>query len=171
MTTALSPEQLGGKNVAAFMDMLASSVAEGTSSSPITKNNGYDIIVTGVDGRNRFDDYTAHPFANGRSSIVVNSHGLTSNASGRYQFMLKDWAHYRDLLMLPDFGRASQDRWCLQLIKERGAIPQIIAGHLDLAVARCCNIWASLPGNNYGQHQAKIEALRSVFVAAGGSLA
>lgn len=166
----MTAAQAGHPNVCAFMDMLASAAAEGTASSPITKNNGYDIIVSGVDGRHRFDDYSTHPFAGGRPSIVVNSKGLTSNASGRYQFMLRDWAHYRDLLTLPDFGRLSQDRWCYQLIKERGAIAQIIAGDLDNAVARCSNIWASLPGNNYGQRQATMDALRNVFIAAGGRL-
>jgi muramidase (phage lysozyme) len=167
----MSAEALGHPNIAAFMDMLASAAAEGTSSSPITKNNGYDIIVSGVDGRHRFDDYKQHPFADGRKSVVVNSKGLTSNASGRYQFMLKDWAHYRDLLHLPDFGPGAQDRWCFQLIKERSAIPAIIAGDLDNAVGRCSNIWASLPGNNYGQRQASMAALRNVFIGAGGRLA
>jgi muramidase (phage lysozyme) len=166
----MSATALGGQNICAFMDMLASAAAEGTSSSPITKNNGYDVIVSGVDGKHRFDDYAQHPFAGGRPSIVVNSKGLTSNASGRYQFMLKDWAHYRDLLHLPDFGPGAQDRWCLQLIKERGAIPDIIAGNLGNAVARCSNIWASLPGNNYGQRQATMQALTNVFIAAGGRL-
>jgi muramidase (phage lysozyme) len=152
------------------MDMLASGAAEGTASSPITKDNGYDIIVSGVDGRHRFDDYSTHPFASGRPSIVVNSKGLTSNASGRYQFMLKDYAHYRAALKLPDFGPMSQDRWCIQLIAERRAITAILAGHLDVAVGLCSNIWASLPGNNYGQRQASMTALMAAFVKAGGKV-
>lgn len=157
----------GGVNVCAFMDMIA--YAEGTSTSPITACDGYDVIVTGIDGRHSFTDFSTHPFANGRSSIVVNSKGLTSNASGRYQFMLKDWSHYKALLALPDFGQLSQDRWCIQLLKERRALAAILAGDLPTAISRCSNIWASLPGNGYGQPQQALDALRGAFILNGGN--
>jgi len=165
--TVISSDAAGGTQVVAFMDMLA--VAEGTSTSPITRCDGYDVIVTGVDGRHLFDDFSTHPFENGRSSIVVNSKGLTSNASGRYQHMLKDWPHYRDLLRLSDFGPLSQDRWCIQLLKERRAIQPLLDGDLATAIARCTNIWASLPGNNYGQPQHTFDMLRAAFILNGGN--
>src|SRR6185437_6633157 len=98
-----------------------------------------------------FTDFSDHPFANGRKSKVINRKGLTSNAAGRYQFMLRDWAHYRDLLSLPDFGPESQDQWALQLIRERRALLLIESGHFADAVEKCKNIWASLPGAGYGQ--------------------
>lgn len=157
-------------NRKAFLDML--SISEGTSTSPATVNDGYDVIVTGVDGVPEvFTDYSAHPFANGRPSKVINRKGLTSNASGRYQFMLKDWAHYKAQLNLADFGPTSQDLWALQLIRERGALPLIDAGSFDLAVARVRNLWASLPGAGYGQPEHGIDKLRAAYVAAGGTLA
>ncbi len=34
------------QNIAAFLDMLA--VSEGTANHPLTKNRGYDVIVTGT---------------------------------------------------------------------------------------------------------------------------
>lgn len=166
----MTPDQAGSLNRCAFMDMLASSAAEGTSSSPITRNDGYDIIVSGVDGDHSFADYSTHPFANGRPAIVVNSKGLHSTASGRYQFLVGDWAHYKALLSLPDFSPLSQDKWALQLIKERRALDDIDAGDLDAAVELCTNIWASLPGNTYGQHQATLESLKAAFILNGGTL-
>lgn len=157
-------------NRKAFLDMLA--VSEGTSTSRYTKCDGYDVIVIGIDGVHELiTDFSTHPFANGRPSKVFNSKGETSSASGRYQFMKKDWAHYRDQLGLPDFGAESQDKWAIQLIRERSALPLIDHGSFDLAVARCKNIWASLPGAGYGQHENKIEKLRAAYVAAGGSFA
>jgi muramidase (phage lysozyme) len=157
----------GGLNMAAFLDMLAWS--EGTSTNPATACDGYDVIVTGRDGRAEiFSDFSAHPFANGRSSKVINSRGLTSNASGRYQFMLRDYKHYKTLLKLPDFGPLSQDKWAVQLIKERGAIPDIGVGNLRKAITRCSNIWASLPGAGYGQPEHKFEALRAQYLLNGG---
>ncbi len=157
-------------NRTAFLDMIA--FAEGTSISPATQDRGYDVIVTGVDGTPEiFTDYSTHPFAGGRPSKVINRKGLTSNAAGRYQFMLKDWAHYKNLLHLPDFGPASQDAWAIQLIRERRALPLIDAGQLDAAINRVSNLWASLPGADYDdQPMREMSDLQRVYVDSGGSL-
>lgn len=164
------PQQAGGANVVAFLDMLAWS--EGTSTSPATKDDGYDVIVTGADRLPEvFTDYSAHPFSRGRSSKRINSKGLTSNASGRYQFMLRDYAHYRGLLKLKDFGPLSQDVWAIQLIRERRALPLIQAGKIEDAIARVRNIWASLPGAGYGQPEHKLSDLMAVYRKAGGAVA
>ena len=157
-------------NRRAFLDMLA--VSEGTSTSPATKRNGYDVIVTGIDGKPEiFTNFSNHPFDLGRKSKVINSKGLTSNASGRYQFMLKDWHHYRDQLHLMNFGPEAQDAWALQLIRERGALPLIDMGQFALAVARVRNLCASLPGAGYGQHENQIAKLQTAYINAGGVLA
>lgn len=165
-------------NRSAFLAAIAFS--EGTSTSPATRRAGFDVIVTGADGRPEvFTDYADHPFAGGRASKVINSRGLTSNASGRYQFMLRDWRHYRDLLQLgsrllyPEgaFSPAAQDAWAIQLIRERGALPLIDAGDFALAVRRVKNLWASLPGAGYGQRENGLPALLTAYQRAGGVLA
>jgi len=80
----LSTTQAGSRNALAFLDMLA--WFEGTSTSPATALDGYDFIVTGIDRKPEvFTDFSDHPFAKGCLSKVINSKGLTSNASGRYQ--------------------------------------------------------------------------------------
>lgn len=157
-------------NLKAFLDMLAWS--EGTSTSPSTKRNGYDVIVTGIDRKPEiFTDFSAHPFASGRKSKVINSKGLTSNAAGRYQFMLRDYKHYRDQLKLPDFGPDSQDAWAIQLIRERKALDDIETGRIESAVSKCRNIWASLPGAGYSQPEHDISKLLTQYAKAGGTLA
>lgn len=166
-------------NRKAFLDMLA--VSEGTSTSKSTKCDGYDVIVIGVDGVHELiTDFSTHPFADGlRASKVFNSKGETSSASGRYQFMKKDWAHYRDQLKLDDktlypngpFSPAAQDAWAIQLIRERSALPLVDHGSFDLAVSRCRNIWASLPGAGYGQHENTIDKLKAAYLKAGGQFA
>ncbi|WP_445513390.1 hypothetical protein, partial [Streptococcus pneumoniae] len=61
----ITANEAGGSNVLAFLDMLAWS--EGTSTSPATKEQGYDVIVTGADRKSEiFNDYSVHPFAHGR---------------------------------------------------------------------------------------------------------
>lgn len=134
------------QNIAAFLDMLA--VSEGTANHPLTKNRGYDVIVTGLDGKPEiFTDYSDHPFAHGRPAKVFNRRGEKSTASGRYQQLYLFWPHYRKQLALPDFSPLSQDRLAIQLIRERGALDDIRAGRIERAISRCRNIWASLPGD------------------------
>lgn len=147
-----------GRNLLAFLDVLAWS--ELGSDYLKRSDDGYNVIVTGIDGRlELFDDYATHPFSGGRKSKLINSKGLTSNASGRYQQMLKDWPHYRDLLRLPDFGPVSQDRLAIQHIRESRALPDVIAGRVEVAVDKCRNIWASLPGAGYGQREHRMQDL------------
>lgn len=155
------------QNRAAFLTML--SVSEGTSTNPLTVNNGYDVIVTGLDGPAVFTDYSDHPFAKGRPPQVVNSKGLRSTAAGRYQLLLRWWVAYKASLNLADFGPVSQDLVAIQQIRERSALPLIDAGNLVDAIHACSNIWASLPGNGYGQPQNSIDKLRAAYLLAGGT--
>lgn len=158
------------QNIAAFLDMLAYS--EGTANHSLTKNRGYDVIVTGLDGKPEiFTDYSDHPFAHGRPPKVFNRRGEKSTASGRYQQLYLFWPHYKKQLSLPDFSPLSQDRLAIQLIRERGAIDDIRAGRIERAVSRCRNIWASLPGAGYGQREHSLEKLVTVWRTAGGVVA
>ncbi|ARV77128.1 lysozyme [Pseudomonas phage Skulduggery] len=161
----ITPEQAGGQNVCAILDMI--SFAEGTNRAGY--DGGYNAVVTGIDGKlETFGSYADHPFAGGRKSKTINSKGLTSNASGRYQQMLKDWPHYKKLLKLPDFGKLSQDILAIQHIKECRALDDAKAGRVREVIRKCANIWASLPGNTYGQPTKAVEALVQAYRAAGG---
>lgn len=156
------------KNLNAFLDTIA--YAEGTSTSSLTRDDGYDVIVTGVGGKEIFSDYSRHPFVN-RKAKDINGKGLFSSASGRYQHMRVHWEHYRDLLHLPDFGPESQDRWAIQLIRERKALPLIEHGDFEMAIKTVANLWASLPGANYaGQPMRSMKVLKEVYLAKGGEL-
>ncbi|WP_422421425.1 lysozyme [Pseudomonas sp. GZD-222] len=161
----ISDSLAGSKNALAFLDMLAWS--EGTSTSKHSRDDGYDVIVGGIDSPNTFKSYASHPGV----LVTVNTKGLKSTAAGRYQQLQRYWPHYRDLLKLPDFGPVSQDKLVLQLIKERGALPDVHAGRIQSAITKCKNIWASLPGAGYGQREHKLDDLLAHFIAAGGRLA
>jgi muramidase (phage lysozyme) len=154
-------------NRAAFLDMIG--VSEGTSTSPLTQNHGYDVIVSGPGGGEIFTDYSDHPFVH-RAPKVVNSAGLRSTASGKYQIMVHDWPHYKALLGLTDFSPVAQDAVALQLIRERSALPLIDGGDLAEAIARCANLWASFAGAGYGQHEQSVGFLVKAFTNAGGQL-
>lgn len=152
-------------NLKAFLDMLAWS--EGTSTSKYTRDRGYDVVVGGKDSPNTFSSYASHPAI----LVTVNSKGLKSTAAGRYQLLSRYWTAYRDLLGLPDFSPSSQDAIAIQQIKERRALADIEAGRIEAAIAKCANIWASLPGAGYGQKEHGIGPLLSAYRAAGGTVA
>lgn len=145
-------------------------ISEGTVLSKATVNDGYDVIVTGIDGEPEvFTDYSHHPFELGRPAKKINDDGLFSTGSGRYQIILRYWPHYKKLLQLPDFSPASQDLYLAQLLRERKVLVLIDAGHFDEAVAAVSGLWASFPGKVYpGQRQNELTRLRSIYQASGG---
>lgn len=148
-------------NLSAFLDMLAFS--EGTDNGKQkTNNKGYDVIV----GGNLFTDYSDHP----RKLVNLPKLGIKSTAAGRYQLLIKWWDAYRKILNLKDFSPASQNAVAIQQIKERRALPDIEAGDIVSAISKCRNIWASLPGAGYGQHEHKLETLLEKYKKAGGKL-
>jgi len=149
-------------NLNAFLDMIAHS--EGTAG---IGDRGYNVIVGSRPGRAiLFRSYHDHP-----RILVELSASLSSTAAGRYQILERYADAYRALLNLPDFGPASQDAIATQMIRERGALPDIEDGRFDAAVGRCANLWASLPGSGHGQHENQLAALRAAYTNAGGSLA
>ena len=143
-------------SLAAFLGLIA--WAEGTSTSPVTADQeGYNVIVSGVDGPHVLTDYSQHPFASGRPAIEVVApgarfpHGLYSTASGRYQIILPTWKGLAAQLGLTDFTPISQDTACVELLRQRGAIDMILAGDIQGAIEACSKEWASFPNNPYGQ--------------------
>lgn len=149
------------KNVQAFLDMVAwSEIGPGLLAH---SDDGYDVLV-GSTARAPllFDSYATHP--------NVYNRRYNSTAAGRYQILSRFWPHYRDLLHLPDFGPSSQDQYAVQQLAERKALPLIEAGHITAAIALVSNIWASLPGAGYGQHENEVKNLLAAYKAAGGDV-
>jgi muramidase (phage lysozyme) len=131
-----------------FLDLIAWS--EGTSTSPATRCDGYDVIVSGPDGREVFTDFSTHPFM-ARAPKLVRP-GLHSTASGRYQILRDIFVAYQERLHLPDFSPLSQDKIAIQLITERHAIQPILDGRIQDAIKLCCSTWASFPFNDFQQN-------------------
>ncbi|MBK2957210.1 lysozyme [Enterobacter hormaechei] len=146
-------------NLQAFLDMLAWS--EGTSRIK-GSDNGYNVVV----GGSLFTSYADHP----RKLISLPKLGIKSTAAGRYQLLSRYYDAYKKQLGLKDFSPASQDAIAIQQIKERRALPDIESGNIKAAITKCSNIWASLPGAGYGQHEHKIDDLIDKFKDAGGKV-
>lgn len=155
-------------NLKAFLDMIAFS--EIGPKLLAKSDNGYNVLVGGAlfDDHGTpelFDDYADHP-----RKVVALGRGLKSSAAGRYQILTRNYDVYSKMLGLTNFSPASQDAIAIQLIKEQRALPDVEAGRFDEAVQKCRNIWASLPGAGYGQHENELTSLREAYIQAGGSL-
>lgn len=164
-----------GPYVPAFLDLLAWS--EGTATSPATKNDGYDVIVTGIDGKPEiFTDYSHHPFdhwphptsARRESKLIARADAehctIYSDAAGRYQIILPTWLSLEHVLgemygkkLGTDFSPLAQDIAAVELIRERKdsqgvtALSWLLAGRIAVAIHLCSAVWASLPGSTAGQ--------------------
>lgn len=139
-----------GKYICTFLDMLAHS--EGTDQYP---NDGYNTIV----GGEQFDSYADHP----RVYVYLPNLKIKSSAAGRYQLLARYFDAYRGLLNLDDFSPLSQDLIAIQQIRERKALSMINDGNIEGAIEACSNIWASLPGAGYKQHENKLSELMDFF--------
>lgn len=173
----ISAEAAGGKNVVAFLDMLEVSEIDAWtrqnsddgynvlvgSHGPITKKSNVGVRYVVPARLLTFNSYATHP-------NVYNAE-TNSTAAGRYQLLFRYYAPYAKLLNLRDFSPTSQDLIAIQQIRERRALPLIASGQIAAAIKACSNIWASLPGNDYGQHQNDIAMLISAYKAAGGAVA
>ncbi|MBV2132060.1 glycoside hydrolase family 104 protein [Pseudomonas sp. MAP12] len=158
----ISAAQAGGANVCAFLDMIAWSEGTDHPRQP-TQDGGYDVVV----GGGLFRGYADHP----RKLVSLPRLGIKSTAAGRYQLLARYWDAYRKQLDLCDFSPISQDRIAIQQIRECRALADIKAGRFAEAIAKCRNIWASLPGAGYGQHEHQLDDLAAHFIASGGVLA
>lgn len=63
-----------------------------------------------------------------------------------------------------------QDRACIELIRQPGALADVQAGRVPEAIAKCAKTWASLPGAGYNQPERKLTALVASYTQAGGNL-
>lgn len=150
-------------NVTAFLDMLA--ISEGTSD---IGDNGYNVLVgSTLHYPHLFSSYADHP----RIKVWIQSINTYSSAAGRYQIIENTFDFYKEKLGLKDFSPASQDAIATEIIKEHSSITDIESGHIENAIYKLSSQWASLPGNNYGQHENKLSDLEDAYLDSGGMLA
>ncbi|UMY59793.1 glycoside hydrolase family 24 protein [Pseudomonas sp. LS.1a] len=159
----LTETQAGGANVLRFLDLIAFS--EGTSTIKAS-DDGYNVLY----GGGLFQGYSDHPRR--KLTFPINGKPVTSTAAGRYQLLERYWDAYRvSLRLVGGFTPENQDRIALQQIRERNALDDIKAGRIEQAIAKCSNIWASFPGNSYGQNPHRLEKLLAQWQKLCGVLA
>lgn len=140
-------------NVRAFLWMIR--IGEGTANA-----NGYTTFF----GGSHFTDMSKHP------NVAHTGGGYTSTAAGAYQFLYSTWQQLAAQYNLPDFSPASQDIGAVALIKQNGALADVLAGRIASAIGKCNRTWASLAGSPYGQPTLTMADDLANYVNAGGNL-
>lgn len=113
------------QRLAAFLETIGAS--EGAN---------YNTVV----GGGTFDDYKDHPNKVG----LITGDG-PSTAAGRYQITGTTWRGVKARLGLKDFSPESQDRAAIELLRQRGALDDVLNGDNDAAIRKLGNEWQSLP--------------------------
>lgn len=150
MTTALDrcTAALGHPNVRAFLGV----IREGESGHG---DDAYTVINGGA-------HFTAPPWRHPWHGIPTTQ---GARASGAYQFLGTTWARCSDALGFGgDFAPINQDLAAVYLIDGRGALADVLAGNLTLAIGKLAQEWVSLPDLGLARAQ-------RVFLAHGGAYA
>ena len=129
---------LDNPNVRSFLDMI--SAAEGTT------QHGYNTLF----GGGKVESLADHPRQLFDFTETTGRPNKTT-AAGRYQFLSNTWDEQAKKLGLPDFGERSQDLAAVNLLQERGILPDVLQGNWETAVKKSGPIWASLPSSPYPQ--------------------
>lgn len=154
-------DSLQSPNVRAFLHTIRQSELGTTS------DQGYNFLFGSNLGNDvRFHDFRDHP------RIHRPFGKTTSSAAGAYQIMEHTWDDdIQPKLHLPDFSPHSQDIACAYLISERDCLQKLMDGHIDEVITGVCNVWASLPGNSYGQSGGhSLQTIKQWYAEEGGTI-
>lgn len=150
-------------NRQAFLEAIA--YAEGTR-----KPGGYNALFGWPAAGRSFSDMSDHPrilfpYKNLAGQVIQTS------AAGRYQITKTTYDATAPKLGIRDFSAASQDAIAIELIRQRGALPDVDAGNFASAINKVRKVWASLPGAGYDQPERSLSTLSTIYAQAGGYIA
>lgn len=115
-------------------------------------------------GGGKFSDLSKKP----GQKVYIPSIKDYSSAEGAYQFLNSTWEGVSKKLGLKDFSPYSQDLGAIELIRQRGALDDILNDRFETAINKLSKEWASLPtaeGKGYykGQKARKIDFLKKTY--------
>ncbi len=160
---------VAGRNLQAFLQILKRAEGTANQADPYRVCYGYAHTIRSL---------SDHPAVTGEwrgerlpDAMCVKAGfnpGCVSTAAGAYQIIRPTWLSVKEALGLANFGPASQDAAAVELIRRRGALEDVKAGRVAVAIEKCRNEWASLPGNYAGQGQRSMGELVAWYQQSGG---
>jgi muramidase (phage lysozyme) len=114
----------------------------------------------------RFIDMSTHPDIM-KPYTDLSGKQIFTSAAGAYQIT---YPTYKEFGAGP-FTPEAQDKMALAIIQRCGALADVDAGRLQLALNKCAGRWASLPAANVPQPHRTYDYCRAAFERAGGVVA
>jgi muramidase (phage lysozyme) len=145
------------RNMNAFLAMIRA--AEGTSGP-----NGYRTLF----GGGLFQSFDDHPRVRFYGEFLQKGKQTYTTAAGAYQITESTYDRVADKLDLQDFSPASQDAIAIELIREKHAVDDVVAGQFDAAIDKVAPVWASLPASTRPQPKRTVQFVRAAYERAGG---
>lgn len=96
---------------------------------------------------------------------LINAGGYKSTAAGRYQFLYRTWIGIKNKLGLADFSPKNQDIACLELVRQRGELNNVINGNLLATLKGLGCAWASFPFSGCGQKEKSLSSITNYYNA------
>jgi len=146
-------------NVRAFLRAIR--LGEGTLDEA-----GYRRIVGDIPPHASMTSCERHP----NRRVWIRRYGVFSTAAGAYQITYPTWRGLVKQYHFADFMPHTQDMAAVALIREKGALEDVKAGRLSVAIDRCGALWASLPSSKAGQRKVSYAQVENVYRDAGGTL-
>lgn len=122
-----------------------------------------DDAYTLISGGAHFTDFSDHPYANQSAP--------PGKAAGAPQYIPHTWARMAKRYGLPDFSPPNQDIGFAGCLIEAGAMDDVIAGNLEVAIAKCHPVWTSLPGGSENNPKWNLEKAKLLYHQYGGTFA
>ena len=101
-------------------------------------------------GGKRLTSLAQHP-GNRQAFRDQSGKRLITTASGKYQITQSTFRGIQKQYGLKDFSEQSQDLAAIALLKEKGALDDVVNGRWAEAIRKTNKTWAALPGSPYAQ--------------------
>ncbi len=151
------------RNLAAFL--LVIRYCEGTADS---SGEGYRALFGWSPGNGiTFSDFSKHPNIAKYWTNPATGQKIKTTAAGAYQI---NYPTYQDFGG-GDFSPDSQDAMATRIIARAGALEDVYAGRLQVAVNKLGGRWASLPSSTAGQPTRSFAFCLATFSGNGGATA
>lgn len=119
-----------------------------------------------------FNSFADHPrvrtYEQYDGQFIKNGKLDYTTAAGAYQATATTWDEFIRGVGPMDFSPPSQDLFAVWCFRRHGAVRDLIAGDLVIALDKIRQEWASMPGSTYGQPRISLNRAGVVFTQFGG---
>lgn len=107
-------------------------------------------------GKREIASLEEHP----NKPIRFTKKGDVTTAAGLFQIINKTWKEQKKKLGLDDFSPTNQERAAVGILKDVGALDDVVKGNFEAAKKKAGKQWASLPGSTIGEATGQIPRVK-----------